>query len=115
MWHVQLHGATDDLSDNEAKDAEISVVTRLQRLVAELVPGGHSGVAATFTGDHVGTVALTDAPPDAEPAPVPAGSVVADGTVQPAPTEPPPTFVTPPPGEPAGGPSDPQGAGQQQE
>lgn len=92
MWTVQLHGSTESLKDTDARDWEMEFSHRLHTLVADLVPGGHTGVAATFTGDHVGTVNLTDpqAPPEGTPAPD--DGVKADGTPEPAPTEPPPAF-----------------------
>lgn len=91
MWLLSAHGITDHLPPEVARDLEETLVAKLREVVADLVPAGHNGVAATLQGDHVGIVNLT-APGEAPPAPAepPAGEL-ADGTVRPAPDGPPPT------------------------
>lgn len=92
MWTLQMHGNTEGLSKDDARSWEERFVERVQSIAAELVPGGHTGVAATFSGDHVGAVNLTDtaAPPEGTPAPDEGDK--ADGTPEPPPEGPPPTF-----------------------
>ena len=93
MWTINLHGNTDEQPPEVAAELEHKLVEVFHELAGHLVPDGHQGVAATMTGDHVGTVNLIDpgeavaGTPDAEV------GVKADGTFQPAPTGPPPTFA----------------------
>jgi hypothetical protein len=57
-WIAQLTGNTDNLPDADAQDTEARVLDALRR-IAQLVTGlGHTGVQATFTGDHSGHVDL---------------------------------------------------------
>lgn len=112
MWTLQLHGLTDHLSADEARTAEEELLVKAHSLFAGLIPGGHQGVAGTFSGEHVGQVNLVDATAPPEGAPPTEGAVVADGTYEPPPTEPPPTFVNGEPAEPPGAAPDPQPGGE---
>ena len=100
MWTLQLHGITDHLNAEEAYKLEQDVLVKAHSLFAGLVPAGHEGVAGTFDGDHLGPVNLVDAASPPEGTPAPPEGIVADGTPEPAPTEPPPTFVNGAPVEP---------------
>lgn len=96
MWTAQLHGDTSDLSDTDARDEEMHLATVLRDIVAEFVPRGHTGVLATFSGDHVGAVNLTDPAEAPTGTPEPGLGELADGTARPAPDAPPPTFPVEP-------------------
>lgn len=92
-WTLQLHGLTDHLPAEQARELEEELVVKAHSLFSGLIPAGHQGVAGTFSGEHVGQINLVDATAPPEGAPEPDAGVVADGTPEPAPTEPPPTFV----------------------
>ena len=91
MWLLSAHGTTDHLPPDVARNLEDTLVAQLREVVAELVPSGHNGVAATLTGDHVGQVNLATENPPLMPAQPPPQGELADGTVRPAPNGPPPT------------------------
>lgn len=107
-WSLQLHGLTDHLPAEQARELEEALVVKAHELFAGLVPDGHQGVAGIFTGDHTGAVNLVDATAPPEGTPAPDEGVKADGSVEPAPTEPPPTFVNGEVGDQQAPPSDPQ-------
>ena len=93
MWLLSAHGTTDHLEPEVAKELEQKLVDAVHGVVSELVPEGHQGVAASFSGDHVGEINLV-APGDAvTPTPDAEDGDKADGTFQPAPSGPPPAFT----------------------
>ena len=92
-WTLQMHGLTDHLPADEARRVEESLVVKAHGLFAELVPAGHQGVAGTFSGEHVGQINLVDATAPPEGTPEPGSGELADGSPEPAPTEPPPAYV----------------------
>lgn len=100
MWTLQLHGLTDHLGVEQARDAETELVVKARALFAGLVPAGHQGVAGTFNSDHLGAVNLIDPGSAPEGTPAQDDGPKADGSPEPAPTEPPPAFVD---GTPVGG------------
>lgn len=112
MWTLQLHGLTDHLGADEARELETELVVKARNLFAGLVPGGHQGVAGTFSGDHVGAVNLVDPASAPEGTPAPDEGVKADGSPEPAPEGPPPVFEPGAPSEPAQPDADPPTAAQ---
>jgi hypothetical protein len=101
-WIAQITGTAESGVGKDAAAAEAFIAGELKLIALKLASFGHVGNAATFTGDHVGTINLLAEPAAAAadttdalggntpqpPAPgteQPSNTAVADGT--PAPLE----------------------------
>ena len=85
-WLATLHGDTAELGEEAAAKAEQAVRAALASIAGKLSGDGHTGIGATFHGDHTGDVNLVapgdpiDAGPQTGEAPpgleaLPAGEV----------------------------------------
>lgn len=105
-WILSAHATTGNLPPEQGRAEEESLRDRAIELFKGLIDAGHTGLAATFHGEHIGDVNLLEpgatpagAPENApveqqpgaapvvlpNPADVPYGAEVASGAATPAP------------------------------
>lgn len=78
---AQITGHAAHSDPSEARDAEIALAEALREVAQKLTDLGHEGVAATFTGEHTGSVNLLAG--SATEQPEPTGDALGGDTPQP--------------------------------
>lgn len=63
VWSAQFNGTHESPNENVGREEEQYLAEQLAGVADELTERGHVGVAASFTGEHVGQVNLLEALP----------------------------------------------------
>jgi hypothetical protein len=81
MWHLSMHGSTDHLDPEVAAEAEVAVRDAAAKILGELAPAGHQGIAGQFQYSHGSPSDLRD--PSAPAAETPAEPATDEETDEP--------------------------------